>query len=177
MKKYLILFLIAIILILTSCSSATLSSSNLPQVKPSAIPSTQAPATSTQDSAAQPIQLANAQSLELPELTDNQGAVIVIAKPVGLDSTQDRLSFEISLDTHSVDLSMDLAALATLTTDNGQSVQATLWDAEPGGHHVLGTLVFPASIKGKSMLDGASKLTLTLKDVDAPERVFVWDLK
>jgi hypothetical protein len=81
------------------------------------------------------------------------------------------------MDTHSIDLSMDLAALATLTTDNGQSVQATVWDAPLGGHHVSGTLSFPASVEGKAILDGASRPTLIIKDVDASERVFTWDLK
>ncbi len=45
-----------------------------------------------------------------------------------------------------------------------------------GGHHVSGTLSFPASVEGKPVLDGATKLTLTIKSVDAPERVFIWDL-
>ena len=72
---------------------------------------------------------------------------------------------------------MDLANLATLTTDSGRTVQATLWDAPRGGHHVSGTLSFPASVDGKALLDGVTKLTLTIKDVDAPQRAFTWDLQ
>jgi len=30
------------------------------------------------------------------------------------------------------------AFIATLTTDTGLTVQATKWDATPGGHHVPG---------------------------------------
>ena len=101
----------------------------------------------------------------------------MIVKPLDLNSSADKLSFEVTLDTHSIDLSMDLAALATLTTDTGMSVQAIVWDAPLGGHHVSGTLSFPASVESKPILDGASKLTLIIKGVDAPERIFAWDLK
>jgi hypothetical protein len=99
------------------------------------------------------------------------------AGPLDLTSSQDTLSFEISLETHSVDLSMDLAALATLTTDTGLSIQAAVWDAPLGGHHVSGTLSFPASVEDIAILEDASRLTLIIKGVDAPERIFAWDLK
>jgi hypothetical protein len=39
--------------------------------------------------------------------TDEQGAVIVVVEPVNLDSPGETLDFEVSLDTHSVDLSTD----------------------------------------------------------------------
>lgn len=110
-------------------------------------------------------------------LTDQQGAVTVKVTPLNLDSASNTLDFDVVLDTHSVDLSMDLAALATLTTDAGVSVQATLWDAPRGGHHVEGKLIFPAAKDGKSILDGASKLTLTILNLDAPSRVFDWSLR
>ncbi len=80
------------------------------------------------------------------------------------------------MNTHSVNLGMDLAALGTLTTDTGRAVRATVWDALKGGHHVSGRLSFPASVDGTPLLNGAKKLTLTLQNVDAPERTFTWDL-
>lgn len=80
------------------------------------------------------------------------------------------------MSTHSIDLSMDLATLATLTTDNGRTVQAMLWNAPSGGHHVSGTLSFPASVDGDLLLDGATKVILTIENVDASKRVFTWDL-
>jgi hypothetical protein len=107
---------------------------------------------------------------------DEQGAVAVEVTPVNLTNPGESLEFEVGLNTHSVDLSMDLASLATLTTDTGKTVQASQWDAPSGGHHVSGKLIFPASVDGKSILEGAKKLTLTIKDLDAPERVFSWDL-
>jgi hypothetical protein len=70
-----------------------------------------------------------------------------------------------------------LAATATLSTDTGIRVNSTLWDAPRGGHHVEGKLIFPATYEGKSILEGATKLTLTIVDVDASTRVFEWELK
>ena len=109
--------------------------------------------------------------------SDQQGAVTVNVTPLNLENPSDQLEFDIALETHSVDLSMDLATLATLTTDTGITVQATTWDAPRGGHHVEGKLIFPATKDGKTILEDASKLTLTITNVDAPERVFEWQLQ
>ena len=108
--------------------------------------------------------------------TDSQGAVVVEITPVDLKTSGDTLVFNVSLNTHSVDLSMDLAATATLATDTGRSVNALSWEAPKGGHHVTGTLTFPASAGGARLLAGALKLTLSIKDLNAPERAFTWDL-
>lgn len=107
---------------------------------------------------------------------DEQGMVIFEVTPINLATTADPLEFNIAMNTHSVDLGMDLATLATLTTDTGVTIQAEKWDAVPGGHHVSGKLVFPSTKDGKSILDGAKKLTLTIVNVDAPSRVFEWQL-
>ncbi len=177
MRHPFILFLFAIGLVLASCSSTSLPTPAQLAVEPTALSPTQSPAVPTQTSPVQPAQPAGNQVAQLVELTDSQGAVTVIVKPIDLSNSPETLDFEITLDTHSIDLSMDLAALATLKTDTGQSVQATLWDAPLGGHHVSGTLSFPASIESKPILAGASKLTLIIKNVDASERLFTWDLK
>ena len=109
--------------------------------------------------------------------TDQQGAIIFEITPLNLDAPTDTLEFDVVLTTHSIDLSMDLAALSTLTTDTGVSVDATLWDAPLGGHHVEGTLIFPSMKDNKSILEGATRLTLTIVNVDAPTRIFEWELK
>lgn len=128
---------------------------------------------------AAPSQTAPAQASAGDDLTrtDEQGAVVVKVKPVNLSNPSETLEFDVAMDTHSVDLSMDLGTLATLTTDNGRSVPATKWDAPAGGHHAEGTLLFPAKLEGVPILEGATRLTLTLRNVDAPERVFTWNLQ
>ena len=68
------------------------------------------------------------------------------------------------------------AELATLTADNGLTVVSSSWDGPQGGHHVVGTLSFPAEANGELLLTDASSLTLTINNVDAPERIFSWEL-
>jgi hypothetical protein len=163
-------FLLALTLVLAACATSqagTNPPSETPQTGPQPAPiSTSSGPSSGNDAKAAP---------DLTRL-DQQGAVTVEVTPLNLGNPSDKLEFDIALNTHSVNLSMDLAALATLTTDTGLTVQATLWDATPGGHHVSGRLVFPAMNDGKSILEGASKLTLTIINLDAPARVFEWQL-
>ena len=108
---------------------------------------------------------------------DDQGAVMVEVTPRSLAPSAGPLQFDVSMNTHSVDLGMDLASLATLTTDTGVTVLAARWDAPRGGHHVSGTLVFPGTKNGAPFLEGVHKLTLTIRDVDASSRIFQWDLQ
>ncbi len=108
--------------------------------------------------------------------SDSQGNVTVEVKPENLGQPGDNLVFDVAMNTHMVDLSMDLAKLATLTTDQGETIQASQWDGPKGGHHVNGKLIFPSSANGKPVLDGASRITLTIKGVDAPTRVFTWQI-
>ncbi len=54
-----------------------------------------------------------------------------------------RWEFAITLDTHSAELSDDLAQSATLTTGDGRSFKPVSWSgAPPGGHHRSGVLAF-----------------------------------
>lgn len=112
--------------------------------------------------------------LDPTEREDTQGAVTVIIKPINLDQPGETIDFEVVLDTHSVDLSMDLAALSTLSTDTGLSVDASSWSGEPGGHHVQGTLSFPLLVNNVSLLGESSSLTLVIRDLAAAERSFTW---
>lgn len=172
MKRILLPAFLILTLFLTACSAT---STSLP-------PSTAAqddpqPFDQTQDKPA-PVSTESASpSNNSATRIDEQGAIIIEITPLNLDSPTDTLEFDILMDTHSIDLSMDLATLSTLTTDKGVSVDATLWDAPLGGHHVAGKLIFPAMQDGKSILEGAAKLTLTILNVDASSRIFEWDLK
>ena len=124
----------------------------------------------------QPTQTPSKLHMQLSEKTDQKGAVTVVAKPLHWEAGGETIDFEIAMDTHSVDLSFDLASLSTLTTDTGIKVSAIRWQAPGGGHHVTGTLSFPAQVDGKAVLKGISLLTLTIENMDVPERVFTWQL-
>ena len=162
------------VFLLVACAP-TQTATGLPTAQPS--PISNVVPTPTDNPALIPTLFSDANgNSELARL-DEQGAVVFEVTPLNLGTPADTLEFQVSMNTHSVDLSMDLAVLSTLSTDTGVSVQASKWDAIPGGHHVSGTLIFPAAPDGKSILEGASKLTLTIADVDAPSRVFDWELK
>jgi hypothetical protein len=158
MKRFILPLLLILTLILAACSTVSSADQTPPQPDPVSTESD----SSSSDSAT---------------ISDQQGAVTVAVTPLNLGSATDTLDFNVVMDTHSVEMSMDLATLATLTTDTGISVDATLWDAPRGGHHVEGKLIFPATKDGKPILDGATKLTLTIINVDVPSRIFEWNLK
>ncbi len=108
---------------------------------------------------------------------DRQGAVEIAVWPLDLDvQGGDLLAFEVSMNTHSVDLSMDLAPLSTLSTDAGLQVKAVSWTGG-SGHHVRGLLTFPSvTSDGTPLLANGQRLVLTIRDVDAPSREFAWEL-
>lgn len=110
-------------------------------------------------------------------LADDQGAVTVAVTQVNLNGPEDTLDFYVALDTHSVNLDMDLAKNAFLTTDTGLTVSPVRWDGPAGGHHVAGTLKFLPTLGDQPVLEGAEQVTLTIRNVDVPERNFIWVLQ
>jgi len=168
MKRFVIPTLLVLTFILTACAPSQ-SGANLftPEVAPASNNNpmlTNKPASSATGNG------------ELAR-TDEQGAVVFQITPLNLDTAIDTLEFDVAMNTHSIDLGMDLASLSTLSTDTGVAIPAAKWDATPGGHHVDGKLIFPLMTNGKSILDSASKLTLTIVNVDAASRVFEWELR
>ena len=110
-------------------------------------------------------------------ITDGQGAVEVSVTPHAEQSARmGKLAFLVVLDTHSVDLSMDLSLLAELETDTGLKLAATGWSGG-SGHHVTGLLEFELPQgEAASQLWDASWWRLTIRGVDAEERRFEWRL-
>ncbi len=115
--------------------------------------------------------------VQLGTLLDRQGAVEVAATPLDMGAgSGGKLAFQVSMNTHSVDLCMDLAALSTAETDLGILFPALSWSGG-SGHHVTGVLEFPGiAPDGSSLLQGAKEPILTIRGVDAEERVFVWQI-
>ncbi|MFQ6058538.1 MAG: hypothetical protein ACE5MB_06650 [Anaerolineae bacterium] len=107
-----------------------------------------------------------------PTRFSDAGRVVVDVTPLNLDRPEDTLHFRVGMNTHSVDLSYDLAQLAVLRTDRGDEVAALRWDGAMGGHHVNGTLYFPAV-----NLEGVQWLEVVIRGVaGVSERVFRWEL-
>ncbi len=92
---------------------------------------------------------------------------------------ENRLIFEVSMNTHSGDLrEYPMMEKAELTVD-GKVLKPIKWQlSSRNSHHPAGLLVFPAKDdKGEPLVKVNSKMQLNIKDLrDVPERIFVWQL-
>lgn len=84
-------------------------------------------------------------------------------------------SFDVKLDTHSVDLdALDLSN-AILRNNRGETLSAVPWTAPKGGHHREGTLTFAGDVA--TFFAGATSIDLILAGVgDLPERTLHWKI-
>lgn len=100
------------------------------------------------------------------------GQVTVEATWAGLSAGA---SFDVKLDTHSVDLdALDLSN-AILRNNRGETLSAVPWTAPKGGHHREGTLTFAGSVA--TFFAGATSIDLVLAGVgDLPERTLHWQI-
>ncbi len=101
-------------------------------------------------------------------------AVTIDVEWVSMDDAP--LVFEVSMNTHSVDLDRyDLSRLAILRDDAGNEYRPLFWDSAPGGHHRQGTLTFPVP---DSLGRGEAKhIEMVIRDIaGVKERVLKWEL-
>jgi polyisoprenoid-binding protein YceI len=159
MKKWVIMVLAVVGLILAACSSQASS----PPAPASNSSASAAPAASAAPTAAPA-------SKNLTQ-TNDEAMVTVAVTPLNLsDKSAATVDFDIALNTHSVDLGYDLTQIATLSSNAGEKVQPTKWNGPTGGgHHRDGTLSFP------QLKNRGQTVTLTLRGIaDVPERTFTW---
>lgn len=99
---------------------------------------------------------------------NNEGGVSVRVTP--LDLAPDRpWRFEVQLNTHSVALVQDIVSSAVLVTGDGEEVPVQEWAGDPpGGHHRSGILAFSPQRSAQDTI------TLKIRGIATPERVFVW---
>jgi hypothetical protein len=102
------------------------------------------------------------------EQVDENGPVTVTVKPI--DISEESWDFEVTLQTHSVDLDMDILESVTLLDPEGEEILPDIWDGDaPGGHHRTGILMFQ---KIDPMPD---EIRVLVKDVgEASLREFIW---
>lgn len=104
---------------------------------------------------------------------DSANGVTVTVTPDSLAAEAKTWDFKVVLDTHSQDLSDDLAKSAVLRDDKGNEFKALAWEgAAPGGHHRTGVLKFSAPAPRPQAIE----LRIQRAGERAP-RVFRWDLK
>jgi len=97
-----------------------------------------------------------------------EGPVTITVRPISLSD----VSFEIILNTHSVEITEDLTALSVLINEKGAEYKPTVWNGDPvGGHHRSGILHF-----GK-IIPSPQTATLIIRRVGGiAERRFEWSL-
>ena len=118
-------------------------------------------------SGAQPLTREQTEEQGFTPQTSSEGAVEIIVRPVNLAANT--WNFEVTLDTHSVELKDDLTKASTLVVD-GKEYKPASWEGDPaGGHHRTGILKFNAlSSQPKSFI-------LKINEVGSvPERAFSW---
>ncbi len=102
------------------------------------------------------------------------GEVTIDVEWVSVDDAP--LVFEVSMNTHSVDLDQyDLSKLAILRDDAGNEYRPLSWDSAPGGHHRQGTLTFPVP---DSLTQGKARyIEMVIRDIaEVKEKVLRWEL-
>lgn len=102
-------------------------------------------------------------------LENSEGEVVVEVRPISL-SSKENIRFNISLNTHSVELDKNLKDISVLVDDKGNEYKPVMFSGGESGHHIEGELVFP------KLLQNASKVTLTIKGIAGIDRAFRWDL-
>ncbi|MHB0876086.1 MAG: hypothetical protein ACYC5O_08585 [Anaerolineae bacterium] len=105
--------------------------------------------------------------------------ITVTVLPMGLRSPGvASLNFYVRLETHSVDLSQDLTQLAVIRLPSGAELPAIGWVGPRGGHHLEGTLSFPALDAARMpAVTRSGTLTLVIRHLAGiDERLFSWDL-
>ncbi|MBE0627912.1 MAG: hypothetical protein IH606_24220 [Burkholderiales bacterium] len=121
---------------------------------------------------ASPLIVTGAQAAStLAPQSSREGGVSVQVTPRALSGST--WEFEFSINTHSGDLSEDLAKAVILVSDDGASRAPLGWEgAPPGGHHRKGVLRFKAITPQPQAIE----LKLQRPGEPAP-RLFRWQLK
>lgn len=110
---------------------------------------------------------------QLAAQKNTASGVTVAVTPAKLVAGAKTWDFSIVLDTHTQDLSDDLAGSAVLVDDRGNEFKALAWDgAAPGGHHRSGVLKFNAIEPRPQVLE----LRIS-RPGEAKPRTFRWRLE
>lgn len=116
----------------------------------------------------QPVQQQPAKK-SFPAKTDSQGEVEIEVTPKILEVGKE-VSFQVTFNTHSVELDKDLVKVSKLTDDQGNEYLPVSWSGGIGGHHLSGELIFP------KISENTKSLELKISEVGGVERIFKWEL-
>jgi hypothetical protein len=110
---------------------------------------------------------------DLTVRTNSDGGVTVSVNPKNISAGASSWDFEVTLNTHTVELNQDLQSTSVLIDAEGKPHAAVGWEGDPpGGHHRKGVLRFKP-ITGKPQF-----LELRISGVGGVElRVFRWQVE
>ena len=100
--------------------------------------------------------------------TDDQALITVIVTPTDISSQSGQWKFDISMNTHLVELSHDLTKSTVLIDDKGKEYKPIAWGGPDGGHHRVGVLIFNA------IQPMPKSIKLKISGIGGVVRTFVW---
>lgn len=105
--------------------------------------------------------------------TSEADGVVITVKPLfSVDEKTSFWNFQLTLDTHSTELSEDLTAASLLLDETGRTYQPITWEGDPpGGHHRQGILKF------RSITPQPKSITLKLERFSKTNQVFTWQIE
>jgi len=105
---------------------------------------------------------------ELNMQNKKTGDVTISVLPI---RTGTKFDFEIQLNTHSTELVYKLDELASLKSDNGETLRPVAWEGDaPGGHHRTGKLLFP------NFESAPKNIFLSIYNIENTNLEFNWNL-
>lgn len=107
--------------------------------------------------------------IPLSPIAVNESGISITAAPIDFSFGQP-VQFKITLDTHQGDLNFNLAEISVLIDDRNNQYRPKEWQGGTGGHHLSGTLIFPA-------VKEAKWIKLIIKNIGAKEVEFLWNLE
>ena len=120
-----------------------------------------------------PLPVDSSKSSSFDSQISNEGGVEVSVTPIDLKAGSEFWSFEVAMNTHSVELDQDMVANSLMEVGDGKSHNPVSWEGDPtGGHHRSGVLKF------KSLSPLPSDISIKIKGVgEVLDRVFRWSIK
>jgi|SRR3989344_9444139 len=102
---------------------------------------------------------------------NTEGDVTVKVTPLELSSKASEWKFDVGINSHSFELSQNLADVAVLADGQGKEYRPINWEGvAPSGHHVEGILTF------KPIVPAPKFVELKILGIGAPVRSFAWNI-
>lgn len=100
--------------------------------------------------------------------TDEQANVNVTITPIDLSIDSQEWRFNVSMDTHSVELDQDMTKSVVLMGDGDEKYKPIRWEGPTSGHHREGTLLFAP------IAPYPQHLKLNINGIGGVQRSFEW---